>query len=525
MDTNSFRLSEDPSRSSVDPDFLLLTPSVDKLLKELTYAIRFRKGLIVFTGEAGTGKTTLIHRLLYSLHQHGTPVAFISEAHLEIERLYRSMLMKFGATLDSRLGSPRLALKEYLSERSRTGNTAVLIVDEAEGLSLGVLEEIRMLLNLETPREKMLSIVLVGGPLFEEMLRRPELYQFKQRITLRFKTVPFETGETHRYIRERLLAAGAPRELHVFSPDAMNAIHSYSRGVPGLANLLCEHALARALAQNIQPVPAHVVAEVARDLELAEVEIAAQPQAAIGAESDEPTEVQPLFPIPSLTEAAKPVGDAAGEWQVSQSIEAPAEIRPVTPVPGRAHTVEPVDHAECVAEVSQPAQEEPSFRLVSHPLAAAGLNETADQLQPDAIALSSETVSDPPAQPNPEIPANSPFIEPVEAGAVVEVGADPSPSAHPTMITMPRWRRTHVVPVLSRWLRTPLNPLRALRRSWSLFQALRLAALNPAERARIRASLFRWLREPFDPIRWLERSFRPTAGQSAMAQRETRTDQ
>lgn len=521
MHTNAFGARKSLSRNT-DPEFLLLTPNVEKLLKELTYAIRVRQGLIVLTGEAGTGKTKVIHRLLQSLHQQGAPVAYVSDRHLQIEQLYRSMLVKFGAPLDSPLGSPRLALKQYLSERSLAGNTPVLIVDEAEALSLGVLEEIRMLLNLETPQEKMLTIVLVGRPLFEHMLRHPELYQLRQRIALRFKTVPFGAEETPQYIREHLLANRAIHDEHLFSPDAIAAIHSYSRGIPGVVNLLCEHSLGRAIAQNVRPVPAHFVAELARDLELREVAV---PKEIIGAETDKAAGAQPQPSIAVLAEATNPVA-----MQVSQAAEEPVAIHPSAPVPSLAHAVEPVFNAECTTQASQPAHEESGVSLVSEPLAALEIDETAGQLEPDTIAVSSEMVSDPPAQPNPEIPAIAAVLEPAAVAAGIQKGADlaaetePNLSAGPARIGMRRWRRPHIVPVLSRWLRTPMDPLRAPRRWWSLFQALRLTAMNPAERARMRASLFRWLREPFDPISWLEQSLRPRvpSADSVLADRNTR---
>lgn len=518
MHTNAFGARKSLSRNT-DPEFLLLTPNVEKLLKELTYAIRVRQGLIVLTGEAGTGKTKVIHRLLQSLHQQGTPVAYVSDRHLQIEQLYRSMLVKFGAPLDSPPGSPRLALKQFLSERSLAGNTPVLIVDEAEALSLGVLEEIRMLLNLETPQDKMLTIVLVGRPLFEHMLRHPELYQLRQRIALRFKTAPFGAEETPQYIREHLLANRAIHDEDIFSPDAIAAIHSYSRGIPGMVNLLCEHSLGRAIAQNVRPVPAHFVAELARDLELGEVAV---PKEIIGAEADKAAGTP--SPIPNVPELTNPV-----PVQVSQAAEEPVAIHPPAPVPSLAHAVEPV-LAECTTQASQPAHGESGVPLISEPLAALEIDETAGQFEPDTVALSSETVSDPPLQHNMQIPAIAPVLEPtavaagIEAGAGLAAGTEPNLSAGPARIGMRRWRRPHIVPVLSRWLRTPMDPLRAPRRWWSLFQALRLTAMNPAERARMRASLFRWLREPFDPISWLEQSLRsrvPSAD-SVLADRNTR---
>ena len=140
-------------------------------------------------------------------------------------------------------------------DRYRAGETPVLIVDEAQGLPSHVLEEIRMLLNLETPREKLLQIVLAGQPELEDRINRPELRQIKQRIALRCKTAALTLPETHDYIHARLQIAGAG-EGPVFAPEAMDSVHYYSRGIPRVTNLLCEHALINAYVEHIRPVPA-----------------------------------------------------------------------------------------------------------------------------------------------------------------------------------------------------------------------------------------------------------------------------
>jgi hypothetical protein len=175
------------------------------------------------------------------------------------------MLADFGVPPDPRWQANALmCLGQWLMQRCREGRVPVLIVDEAQGLPLQVLEEIRMLLNLETPQEKLLQIVLVGQPELEEKLNRPEARQIKQRISLRCKTAALTAKETRDYVQARLDVAGAAGRT-IFSPDAVEAVHAYSRGIPRVMNLLCEHALINAYAANMRVVPARMLDEVARE--------------------------------------------------------------------------------------------------------------------------------------------------------------------------------------------------------------------------------------------------------------------
>jgi len=266
-----FGLRENPFNVNPDPRYLFLTPQTQEALDDLTYGIQARKGLILLTGEVGTGKTTLINRVLDWLRQQQTPTAFIFNSHLEISHLFDFILADFGVPFDSRLkGNALMRLNQWLFERYRAGETPVVIVDEAQGLPDHVLEEIRMLLNLETPSEKLLQIVLAGQPELEQRLKRPELRQVKQRITLRCKTAPLTLEETHNYIQARLHIAGA-NGRPVFGSEAMDAVYFYSRGVPRVINLLCEHALISAYVDHVRPVPAPIVADVAREFQFDDI--------------------------------------------------------------------------------------------------------------------------------------------------------------------------------------------------------------------------------------------------------------
>jgi general secretion pathway protein A len=260
-----FGLHENPFNVNPDPRFLYLTPQIQEALDQLTYGIQNRKGLILLTGEVGTGKTTLINYLLDWLHRQKTPTAFIFNPHLNVKHLFDFILNDFGISTDLRLVSNMLLqLNQWLIERFSAGSTPVLIVDEAQGLSFELLEEIRLLLNLETASEKLLQVVLVGQPELEDKLKRPEMRQLRQRIALRCNTASLTLAESHGYIADRLRIAGATREP-VFESDAVEALHSYSRGIPRVMNLLCDHALVNAYVEGLNPVPPQMVGEAARD--------------------------------------------------------------------------------------------------------------------------------------------------------------------------------------------------------------------------------------------------------------------
>jgi general secretion pathway protein A len=265
-----FRLRENPFNINPDPRYLFLTSQTQETLERLTYGIHTRQGLILLTGEVGTGKTTLINHLLNWLHHQKVATAFIFNSRLETRQLLDFILADFGVPFDLRTNSnPLIGLNQWLVERHRAGDNPILIVDEAQGLSFELLEEIRLLLNLETPHQKLLQVVLVGQPELEEKLKRHELRQFRQRITLRCKTAPLTSEETQAYIQARLHIAGSNGKP-VFAAEAMNALHFYSRGIPRVINLLCEHSLIKAYRSNLQSVPAAIVEEVAHEFQLDE---------------------------------------------------------------------------------------------------------------------------------------------------------------------------------------------------------------------------------------------------------------
>jgi type II secretory pathway predicted ATPase ExeA len=218
----------------------------------------------------GTGKTTLLNQLMDWLRQNRAATAFIFNTRLSVEDLFNYMLTDFGLSCVSRTKSDMLIrLNNWLLDRCVAGDPepAVLIIDEAQNLSLELLEEIRLLTNLETSSEKLLQIVLSGQPELELKLRDPRLRQLRQRITLRYRTQQLSTSETRNYIEERLRIAGATAEA-IFSPEAIQSIHHYSRGVPRVVNVICDHALINAFAARQKLVSASLIHEVAREFEL-----------------------------------------------------------------------------------------------------------------------------------------------------------------------------------------------------------------------------------------------------------------
>src|SRR5258707_145126 len=234
----------------------------------LAYAISTRKGLILLTGEVGTGKTMLIRRLLDWLTEQKMPTALIFNSHIQPEHLLDFILNDFGVPCASKLKSAKLmALNHWLLEGYRADQTPSLIVDWAQGLDPSALDAILLLLNFETPREKLLQIVLAGQPELQEKLKRHELRQLRQRITVRCTTAPLTLEQTYGYIGERLRIAGAS-DQPIFEPDAVGAIHAYSRGIPRVINVLAEHSLINACAEDANTVSARAVAQAATDCQL-----------------------------------------------------------------------------------------------------------------------------------------------------------------------------------------------------------------------------------------------------------------
>jgi general secretion pathway protein A len=265
-----FGLRANPFNVNPDPRYLFLTRHTEEALACLTYGIQSRKGFVLLTGEVGTGKTTLINKLLEWLRLQQVATAFIFNSRMNVPQFLDYMMADFAIPCDSKSKSQILQrLYNWLLDRYRAGETAVLIVDEAQNLTDEVLEEIRMLTNLETFTEKLLQIVLVGQPELETKLKQPQLRQLRQRLTLRAKTHPLTIEETKAYVQQRLRIAGSDGR-QIFDGEALSAVHKYSNGIPRVVNLLCEHCLVSAFVDQKSTINETVVDAVARDFDLSD---------------------------------------------------------------------------------------------------------------------------------------------------------------------------------------------------------------------------------------------------------------
>jgi general secretion pathway protein A len=237
-----FHLKESPFKLTPDPHFFYLSRQHEEALAHLSYGVRERKGFMVITGEIGTGKTTLSRLFLNRLQGH-TRTSLIFNPGLTPMELLRAINQDFGISCHGDSKKDLVdTLNDFLLKEISSGGNAVLLIDEAQNLSVEALEEIRLLSNLETEKEKLLQIVLMGQPELQMKLDLPELRQFHQRVALRFHLQPLDEQETEGYILYRLRMAGGPGEI-LFTREAYRRIYAFSRGFPRAINLICDQSL------------------------------------------------------------------------------------------------------------------------------------------------------------------------------------------------------------------------------------------------------------------------------------------
>lgn len=266
MYTKFFGFKSKPFEITPDPKFLFLSESHKEALAHLTYAVRERKGFTVITGEVGTGKTTLVQSLLGRL-DGSARTAYIFNPKLSATDLLHSICEDFG------MKSPKRSKGQYISQLHKflldcyaRNENVVLIIDEAHILDPNLLEEIRLLTNLETPKSKLLQVILIGQPELDDTLNSPEFRQLKQRVSLRYHLQPLNQDETREFIRRRLRIGGVT-DPDMFTSKAMKRIFRYSKGIPRLINIVCDNALLRGYANDQKVIGQKIIRDVINNLD------------------------------------------------------------------------------------------------------------------------------------------------------------------------------------------------------------------------------------------------------------------
>jgi general secretion pathway protein A len=265
-----YGLTRSPFALSPDPHFFFPTRSHNEAFATLNYCVLRRRGFAVVTGEVGTGKTLIVRCLLDALNASRITFAFVYNPQLSATEFLSYVMTDLRIPVKSQTkGSMLSALNEFLLLRSRRGTTTVLVVDEAQLLTWELMEEIRLLTNLETSEFKLLQIVMVGQPELDCKIDSDELRQLKQRIAMRCRLASLELQELRGYIYRRLEIAGAKsRGTTIFPEQAIRAVYDYSGGIPRLTNTLCENSLISGYAQQASQITPEIVRECALDLRL-----------------------------------------------------------------------------------------------------------------------------------------------------------------------------------------------------------------------------------------------------------------
>jgi general secretion pathway protein A len=320
-----FGLLQNPFGASPDSRFFFSTPAHESALAEILFAIQTRQGLMLLTGEAGAGKTTLLQRLLDTLRQRGVSSSYIFHSRLDVDYLFRFILQDFGVACNSRRKGEILEmLHEWLVERDAAGDNPVIIIDEAQALPTDTIDELRLLLNLESSDGKLVQIVLSGQPELNEKFRRPELRQLRQRVMFRSKLPLLTCQETSAYIQSRLSRAGMAHP-NLFPPETVDAIFEYSRGIPRAINLLGEHAIINAYAEQKHSVTPDAIRYIAADFDLVKNPLS------VKQDTGEDRQRVARFPVPSPAPGSRSALRLA--FLGSEPLE---ERTPAAPVPPRS---------------------------------------------------------------------------------------------------------------------------------------------------------------------------------------------
>ena len=261
-----YGFKENPFRMTPDSKFFYPSPKHTEALSSLLYTVQQRKGFVVITGEIGAGKTTVCQTLLRRLDLN-TRVARIFNTHLTNRELLVAILEDLEILYTPGTKGKLLSqLYDYLITQAFSGVNVVILIDEAQNLTPAVLEEVRMLSNLETEKEKLIQIILVGQPQLKEKLRLPKLEQLRQRVALHYHIAPLDLKETKEYVRHRLSVAGGNPEM--FEEEALDRVYAFSKGIPRLTNLICDSALLSGFLYERRTITREVMDEVIREAPL-----------------------------------------------------------------------------------------------------------------------------------------------------------------------------------------------------------------------------------------------------------------
>ncbi|MBU1933026.1 MAG: AAA family ATPase [Candidatus Omnitrophica bacterium] len=262
-----YNFKENPFNLTPDSRYFYPSEKHQETLDNLIYAINERKGFVVITGEIGSGKTTVCRTLLNRLDSR-IKASLILNTHLTSKELIAAILEDLGEEPKKGTKAKLLnQLNRFLLEELSHDNNIVLLIDEAQNLSSRVLEEIRMLSNLETEREKLIQIILVGQPELRDKLRHRSMEQFKQRIALQYHLAPLTEEETGEYIKHRISRAST-NGCEIFTPEALDKIYDYSKGIPRLINSLCDRALLNGFIANKDKVDVDIIEESIKEKEI-----------------------------------------------------------------------------------------------------------------------------------------------------------------------------------------------------------------------------------------------------------------
>jgi general secretion pathway protein A len=314
-----YGLRELPFELTPNPRYLFLTKQHREALSTLVYGLSSGKGVTALIGEAGTGKTTLLHAALQSEHCRHVTCVYLMNPALTRNEFIEILSVQFGLSAHAARSKAGLLqeLDAILRERRTRGQMTALLIDEAQSLSTELLEEIRLLANSETANEKLLSLVLAGQPELRDRLNEKELRQLKQRVTLRCEIQPFSLQETAAYIASRIRTAGG-EAARLFTREAVMLIHERSGGIPRTISVMCDNALLTGFGMARQPVDYEMVLEVARDFDLYETRV-----------RDVTTLVNPTAPEISLVPPPAEVEEDAIAAVPSENPEPAVDAAPV----------------------------------------------------------------------------------------------------------------------------------------------------------------------------------------------------